>query len=456
MFQTKKNRKKNNVKENVKMNIVIRNEDEKDYRRVEEIAREAFWNLYFPGGQEHYIVHKMRSHPDFIKELAFVIEIDGMVQGAIFYTHSKVIGKENSEVQTISFGPVFIAPEYHRKGFGKELITYSIKEAKKLGYPAILTLGYPYHYEPYGFSGGKKYNISMEDGKFYIGLLVLPLYEGALDSVSGSVIFSDVLEATEEEVEEFDQSFPAKEKEYQESQDEYEAACAMLDQRIYSDVHTLKGKKFVASYSGGKDSILAIYRAIGLGMVPVSLIITYNTDLDRSWFHGLPKDLLDEVSASLGIPIQLVETSGKDYAIKFENELKAQREMGVQCCVFGDIDIEEHLQWCTSRCDAVGIEAFFPLWQEDRQTLVEEFIELGFIANISIVDTDRLNEEFLGQTLTQEVISSIALEGADACGENGEYHSFVSAGPLFLKPVSFCFGERVRKEQYAILPVHKK
>ena len=212
------------------MNINVRNEEPKDYRRVEEVAREAFWNLYFPGGYEHYVVHKMRSHPDFIKELAFVIEVDDKIQGAIFYIHSKIVSEDNKEYKAISFGPVFISPEFHRKGLGKELITHSIEVAKEIGHHVILTLGYPYHYEPYGFLGGKKYDISMADGKFYKGLLVLPLYEGALDDISGYAEFSDVFDVTEEEVDEFDKSFPPKEKKYQASQDEYEAASSMLDE----------------------------------------------------------------------------------------------------------------------------------------------------------------------------------------------------------------------------------
>lgn len=218
---------------------------------------------------------------------------------------------------------------------------------------------------------------------------------------------------------------------------------------------TVNGRTFVASYSGGKDSILAIYRAIKLGMQPVSLIITFNTDMGRSWFHGIPNDLLNEVSASLDIPIKLIRTSGKDYAANFEKELKAQKENGAEVCVFGDIDLEEHLQWGTARCQAAGIEAFFPLWQEERKVLVDEFIENGFTANISVVDTDRLSEKHLGLKLTPETVSSIIAEGADACGENGEYHSFVSNGPLFRTPVSFCYGELVKNGQYAILPIKK-
>lgn len=212
------------------MNIKIRSEEPKDYRVVEEIAREAFWNLYFPGCHEHFVVHKMRQHEDFIRELSFVIEVDGKVEGAIFYTHSKIVSEDNKEYKMISFGPVFISPNHHRKGLGRELITHSIKVAKEMDHRAILTLGYPYHYEPYGFLGGKKYNISMPDGKFYIGLLALPLYQGALDNMSGYAVFSDILEATDDEVEEFDNSFPAKEKRFQVSQNEYKTATSMLDE----------------------------------------------------------------------------------------------------------------------------------------------------------------------------------------------------------------------------------
>lgn len=215
------------------MNIIIRKEEEKDYKRVEEIAREAFWNLYFPGANEHYITHKMRSHKDFIKELALVIEIDGVVQGGIFYTNSKIVSSNGKEYQTISFGPVFIAKNLHRKGLGRELITHSIKVAKELGYKGILTLGYPYHYNPYGFIGGKKYNISMGDMNYYTGLLALPLYEGAFNNISGYAVFSDTLEATPEEVEEFDKNFTPMEKGFQESQVEFEKACIQLDKNIY-------------------------------------------------------------------------------------------------------------------------------------------------------------------------------------------------------------------------------
>lgn len=212
------------------MDINIRNIEYKDFRKVEEVSREAFWNLYFPGCNEHFVIHNIKDHKDFIPKLSFVIELDGEIIGSIIYTHSKVISKNNKEYNTISFGPVFIDPRFHRLGLGRKLISHSIEEARKQGFKAILTLGYPYHYETYGFLGGKNYSISMADGKFYKGLLVLPLYEGALDTISGHVVFSDALEATEEEVLEFDEAFPKKEKGFQESQLEFEIYSSMIDE----------------------------------------------------------------------------------------------------------------------------------------------------------------------------------------------------------------------------------
>lgn len=212
------------------MNIVIRHESENEYKLVEEITRDAFWNLYFPGCDEHFVVKKIRDHKDFIPELSFVIELDGRLVGSIFYTHSKVVSADGTEYKTISFGPVCIHPDVHRIGLGRKLITYSIEEAKRLGYSAIMILGYPFHYQTYGFLGAKKYNVSMMDGKYYVGLMMLPLYEGALDGISGKAVFSDVFEVDKDELEEYDKTFLPKEKAVKESQKLFETYSTMLDE----------------------------------------------------------------------------------------------------------------------------------------------------------------------------------------------------------------------------------
>ena len=214
-------------------------------------------------------------------------------------------------------------------------------------------------------------------------------------------------------------------------------------------------KRFVASYSGGKDSILAIHRAIRQGMEPVCLVITYNTGLDRSWFHGIPEPLLEAVQESLGIPIHLIRTEGPDYRERFVEELKKQKQAGADCCIFGDIDIDGHLQWCTETCREAGMEAVFPLWKENRGDLVREFIAAGYTANITVVDTLRLSEAHLGCVLSEQELQAIEAEGADLCGENGEYHSFVSDGPLFSHPVAFSYGPLLRREHHSVFPLCK-
>lgn len=215
----------------------------------------------------------------------------------------------------------------------------------------------------------------------------------------------------------------------------------------------LKEKKFVASYSGGKDSTLAIYRAIKNGLVPMELFTTFNKDRELSWFHSIPRQLLNKISNEIEIPITLIETTGEQYSESFESYLLEAKEKGADVCVFGDIDLEGHLKWCTERCEAVGIEPYFPLWKESRKSLVYEFIDFGFKTIITVVDTSRLSEKFVGEILTRQVAEEIELSGADICGENGEYHTFAFDGPLFNKPVEFNKCDKVIHEKYVILPV---
>ncbi|MDR1377502.1 MAG: diphthine--ammonia ligase [Synergistaceae bacterium] len=212
--------------------------------------------------------------------------------------------------------------------------------------------------------------------------------------------------------------------------------------------------KFTASYSGGKDGALALYRAIKSGHEPISLLTTYNESVGCSWFHGVPTEVAGKVAESMRLPLEWVKTGeGSAYARDFEAALTRLRKWGVRACVFGDIDIQLHYDWCASRCKAAGLESLFPLWNGGRRELVHEFIDAGFEAVITIVDTSRLSEKFLGKQLTRELVEEIALEGADICGENGEYHTFVHDGPLFREPVKIQFGEATRRGHYAILPV---
>ena len=215
----------------------------------------------------------------------------------------------------------------------------------------------------------------------------------------------------------------------------------------------LQGKKFVASYSGGKDSIFAIYKAINAGLLPLELITTYNTDANRSWFHGLTENIIQKVSDSLSIPITLIKTTGEQYEENFEKALTDAKSKGAEVCVFGDIDIEGHLEWCNLRCEKVGLIPYFPLWNGEIKKIVYEFIDAGFSAIITIVDASRLSKDFLGQVLNREAVDLIEKSGADICGENGEYHTFTFDGPIFGNKIDLSVKEKFEKEKFFILNI---
>lgn len=212
-------------------------------------------------------------------------------------------------------------------------------------------------------------------------------------------------------------------------------------------------KKFVVSYSCGKDSTLSLYRMIKKGHTPLGLLVTVNNKICRSWFHGIPEELIKNVAKSLDIPLTLIRSEGDNYKETFEETLKKAKAEGAEACVFGDIDLEAHRTWCTERCDAAGLEAIFPLWEEDREALTYEFIDSGFKTVIKTVRLECLGEEFLGETLTKDVVQRIKATGSDPCGENGEYHTFVFDGPIFKEKIDFEVGENIIKEGYGHLDI---
>ncbi|MGL4521297.1 MAG: diphthine--ammonia ligase [Bacilli bacterium] len=216
----------------------------------------------------------------------------------------------------------------------------------------------------------------------------------------------------------------------------------------------LKNKKFIMSWSGGKDSTLALHRALQMGGECTSLFTTVDETAERSWFHGLSYPLLEAVAKSLNLPLTLCPSNGTNYTQQFESFLQRFKKEGVTHCVFGDIDLEEHRTWCTERCENVGMQAVFPLWQENRESLVQEVLSLGYKPLIKIVDTNRIKGDIIGRTLTWEIACAIEAEGADMCGEEGEFHTFVYDGPQFQHPVSFEFGQTVQREQYILLDIH--
>lgn len=207
--------------------------------------------------------------------------------------------------------------------------------------------------------------------------------------------------------------------------------------------------KFATFYSGGKDSALAVYKAIKDNHELVLLITTYNDSDEHSHFHYLPEKLLKRVSESLGVPLVLVKTElSEEYIDKFESALLQAKEMGAEACAFGHIDFENHRKWCTEQCEKAGLVALFPLWGQGRRETVYELIDSGFVATIIAINTECLTSDFVGQKLTKELAERIAATGADICGEYAEYHTFVSDGPIFKTPVAF---DLKKGEQRAVI-----
>lgn len=201
--------------------VTIRNETEADFTRVEEITRMAFYNLYVPGCVEHYLVHIMRRHEDFLPELDFVIELDGQVVGNIMYTKAQLVEETGVEREILTFGPVSILPGYQRRGYGKLLMEHSFEQALTLGYDVIVIFGSPANYVSRGFKSCKKYQVSLEDGTFPAAMMVRELREGALGGRKWVYHDSPVMQLDEEAARRYDEGLEPMEKTHRPSQEEF-------------------------------------------------------------------------------------------------------------------------------------------------------------------------------------------------------------------------------------------
>lgn len=195
--------------------IIIRNETKEDYRKVEYLIREAFWNVYRPGCSEHYVLHCYRDDPAFVPELDFVMELNGEIIGQIIYVRSGIDCDDGKKLPIMTFGPIGIAPEYKRQGYGKRLLDYSMEKAKEAGVDALAITGNILFYGKSGFVSAKTKGVRYADDPEADYLLVKELTPGFLDGVSGTYKDPDgyfVCEKDPEAFERFEATFPKKEK----------------------------------------------------------------------------------------------------------------------------------------------------------------------------------------------------------------------------------------------------
>ena len=193
----------------------IRPEKPDDYRTVENLVRESFWNVYRPGCSEHYVIHVLRDDPAFIKELDFVMELEGEIIGQNMFMRTVINADDGTDVPVLTMGPICIAPELKRKGYGKELLDYSLEKAESLGFGAVLFEGNILFYGKSGFDYASKFGIRYHDlpeGADSSFFLCRELISGYLDSVTGVYQTPAGYYVDDADVEEFDGSFPPKEK----------------------------------------------------------------------------------------------------------------------------------------------------------------------------------------------------------------------------------------------------
>lgn len=198
-----------------KNDTIIRTETTKDHREVENLIRESFWNVYRPGCSEHYVIHVLRDDPAFVRELDFVMEKDGRIIGQNMFMKTVIRADDGKDIQVLTMGPICIAPELKRKGYGKTLLDYSLGKAAGLGFGAVLFEGNIAFYGKSGFDYASRFGIRYHDlpeGADSSFFLCKELIPGYLDGVTGVYLTPAGYYVDDADVGNFDSSFPPKEK----------------------------------------------------------------------------------------------------------------------------------------------------------------------------------------------------------------------------------------------------
>ncbi|MFJ3389388.1 diphthine--ammonia ligase [Lysinibacillus sp. NPDC086135] len=214
-----------------------------------------------------------------------------------------------------------------------------------------------------------------------------------------------------------------------------------------------RGQKFIASFSGGKDSVLALYKAMKVGEA-LGLIVMLEEEGNRSRSHGMPPELIHAQAKSIGLPVFTAAASWTEYEKVFMRLLEKAKNQGAEVLVTGDLDMPEHGCWHDKVTKNAGLKLGMPLWEMDHRDAVEEFINLGFVTIIVTVNLSLgMREEDLGRTLTYEYIKELEARGIDPCGEGGEFHTTVLDGPIFKQPIPVRKCAVIKNGEYAFLPL---
>jgi len=213
------------------------------------------------------------------------------------------------------------------------------------------------------------------------------------------------------------------------------------------------------SWSGGKDSCLACYQAVVSGLKVRYLLNMITEDGRRSWTHGQSVELLQAQSQAIGIPLIQRQTTMANYEAEFKDALLSLKQEGVTGGVFGDIDIEEHRQWIERICGEVALTPHLPLWGQAQEKILGSFIASGFEAVVVVAKADLFGKEWLGRKIDLDFLSHLdelrETKDITPCGEAGEYHTFVTDGPLFNQRIEILETNTVLREGYWFLEISK-
>lgn len=216
-------------------------------------------------------------------------------------------------------------------------------------------------------------------------------------------------------------------------------------------------KKVIVSSSGGKDSNLALYKAIEMGYEVACIINTVSSDYQRVRFHGVRADVIEKQAAALEIPILQIETTPENYRGSYiENVKQLLVGQKIEGLVFGDIHLQDCFDWAKNICNELGVELIEPLWQISPEDILKEFINSDFEAVVVSTQENILDKNWVGRKLDGAFLQDISkLKGVDVCGENGEYHSLVLNGPTFKKKLRVTKSDKVLINGYWFLDVRE-
>ena len=212
---------------------------------------------------------------------------------------------------------------------------------------------------------------------------------------------------------------------------------------------------YVVSWSGGKDSCFACYKAVSEGYKVSHLVNFISSEFKRVSFHGTETKLIQLQSQAIGIPLLQKETTPSGYENEFKEAVQRLIPHGVKGMIFGDLYLEEHKDWVERVCGDLGIKAVEPLWGKSPEEVLSNFIDAGFEAVIVSAQSKLIEENWIGHVVDRNFMVYLKDRNIDLCGENGEYHTLVVNGPIFKRPIQLIETRTIFRDNYWFLDTVK-